>query len=104
MVTNGRVIHMMGHGTQAPMFVLSGEVCTHQGLKAQLPAPWWVQNRGGSGARGTGGKDHLGQSRNVPRTAWNQEEDVRFTICLHGLLQGSRKRQQKGTPPCHLFK
>lgn len=40
MVTNGHVIHMMGHATQALVFVLSGEVCANQSLKAQQLA-WW---------------------------------------------------------------
>lgn len=42
MVTNGHVIHMTGHATQALVFVLSQEVCAHQGLKAQPLAWWWI--------------------------------------------------------------
>lgn len=98
MVTNGRVIHVMGHGAQAPMFVLSGEVCTHQGLKARLPAPWWVQNRGGSGrgaqeAKITSAKAEMLQGQRGTRRKMCDLPSARM-----GFSRGPLKGNRRGHP------
>lgn len=68
MVTNGHVIHIMGHATQALGVCASQEVCANQGLKhsSLLGGALRKDVRGGRGGvvgrRMQEGKIHLGQS------------------------------------------
>lgn len=70
MVTNGHVIHIMGHATQALGVCASQEVCANPGLKHSSFLDSQFRKLGGIVERGIQERRvHLGQSQSIPRAA-----------------------------------
>lgn len=73
MVTNGHVVHIMGHATQVLGACVSPEVCANQGLKHSsfLDGKWRKEVGRGAGGRerGAGGKGPTWPKPREPRAA-----------------------------------